>query len=740
MKKMKREKGVKFGKTMLFVGLCAILVSLSIGTASAENMIVDTVADFNYINNNGNWHPNNWGGSFGLIYAFGGCCTQSRDINTYHGCFGASLRLDYNVTEGFAGWYTKFQWSPTKYDKDLSDYEEFHFWVRGDPMNGCTSRFKVEFKDGDTIGEYIVDGVNTSWQEIIINLSYDVSPQPDWRKMDEFTIVFEDWRVTEKRGTLYVDDIQFIDTDNYYNTDDEFLDFVAKKAFMYFWDTAQTDENTNQTSYGLIPDTTGNVGYATYDRKSSIAGNGFGLTALCIGAERGWINKSEAEDRVYKTLLSHRNIQLKQSQNSSLWGKYGFFYHFLDITPDNGIENNGQRDGKTEVSSIDTVLFIAGVITAGEYFGYNEHIKNLAEEIYSTVQWNKFFNTTLNQFYMEWKPEYKDNNSSIPAPDGGYFTYNNSTKWNGTWDTYTDETLLICLLAAGAPNESYRVPINNSFYSFDRRSWENCSYITYPYPDGTKIISSWTGSLFNYFFAHCWWDFRNKADLKNVNWWTNSVNAALANKYYCNNELKNKFQTYNDANCWGVTACSGNCSYLGKEAKPCWCCDASCPISGHPADEGTLAPYGAISCMPFFSSNKSENPSFQSLKHYIEKSDKKLWNQYGPVDSFNLGTKSFCEDDWYAPGYFAIAVGPLLIGIHDYRAMKGSNISSTYDWFMKNMHIKMVDDATFEIRTGSPQIIHEQSFPTPNGTINCTQFRDANGKTYTDWIPEIRLE
>lgn len=229
---MKREKGLKFRKTLLFVGLCAILVSLSFGTASAENMIVDTVADFNYINNNGDWHPNNWGGSFGLIYAFGGCCTQSRDINTYHGCFGASLRLDYNVTEGFAGWYTKFQWSPTKYDKDLSDYEEFHFWVRGGPVNGCTSTFKVEFKDGDTIGEYIVDGVNTSWQEIIINLSYDVSPQPDWRKMDEFTIVFEDWRVTEKRGTLYVDDIQFIDTDNHYNTDDEFLDFVAKKKHL----------------------------------------------------------------------------------------------------------------------------------------------------------------------------------------------------------------------------------------------------------------------------------------------------------------------------------------------------------------------------------------------------------------------------------------------------------------------------------------------------------------------------
>jgi len=47
----------------------------------------------------------------------------------------------------------------------------------------------------------------------------------------------------------------------------------------------------------------------------------------------------------------------------------------------------------------------------------------------------------------------------------------------------------------------------------------------------------------------------------------------------------------------------------------------------------------------------------------------------------------------------------------------------------------------YEISTGSyPQIIHEQSLPTANGTINCTLFTDANGKTYTDWIPAIRLE
>ncbi|MEA2032520.1 MAG: C1 family peptidase [Euryarchaeota archaeon] len=47
----------------------------------------------------------------------------------------------------------------------------------------------------------------------------------------------------------------------------------------------------------------------------------------------------------------------------------------------------------------------------------------------------------------------------------------------------------------------------------------------------------------------------------------------------------------------------------------------------------------------------------------------------------------------------------------------------------------------YEIRTGSyPQIIHESSKEVTGGTIYCTQFTDANGKTYTDWIPAIRLE
>ncbi len=42
--------------------------------------------------------------------------------------------------------------------------------------------------------------------------------------------------------------------------------------------------------------------------------------------------------------------------------------------------------------------------------------------------------------------------------------------------------------------------------------------------------------------------------------------------------------------------------------------------------------------------------------------------------------------------------------------------------------------------TGSyPQIIHERTANVTGGTITCTQFIDANGKVYIDWIPAIIL-
>jgi hypothetical protein len=67
------------------------------------------------------------------------------------------------------------------------------------------------------------------------------------------------------------------------------------------------------------------------------------------------------------------------------------------------------------------------------------------------------------------------------------------------------------------------------------------------------------------------------------------------------------------------------------------------------------------------------------------------------------------------------------------------------DWhnlsFDKTFTLVANETYNYTIRTGSyPQIHHTPALLTANGWMNCTQFTDANGKSYTNGIPAIRLE
>ena len=78
------------------------------------------------------------------------------------------------------------------------------------------------------------------------------------------------------------------------------------------------------------------------------------------------------------------------------------------------------------------------------------------------------------------------------------------------------------------------------------------------------------------------------------------------------------------------------------------------------------------------------------------------------------------------------------------------NATATWDGYVCDWHnitfdktVVLLANKTYNyiICTGSyPQIQHTPALPTANGWINCTQFVDANGKKYYDWIPAIRLE
>jgi len=65
----------------------------------------------------------------------------------------------------------------------------------------------------------------------------------------------------------------------------------------------------------------------------------------------------------------------------------------------------------------------------------------------------------------------------------------------------------------------------------------------------------------------------------------------------------------------------------------------------------------------------------------------------------------------------------------------------SYIKFSESVTLTANEQYSFSIRTGSyPQVIHRPTLSNANGTITCTEFVDANGKSYNDWIPAIRLE
>jgi hypothetical protein len=75
----------------------------------------------------------------------------------------------------------------------------------------------------------------------------------------------------------------------------EFLEELEHRASQFFWERA--DPQT-----GLVLDRAKADGSPESRRIASTASTGFGLTALSVAAEHGWIPRAQAEARVLATL------------------------------------------------------------------------------------------------------------------------------------------------------------------------------------------------------------------------------------------------------------------------------------------------------------------------------------------------------------------------------------------------------------------------------------------------------
>jgi hypothetical protein len=310
------------------------------------------------------------------------------------------------------------------------------------------------------------------------------------------------------------------------------LDLEAKGCFDFFWNEANTDKSS--PGYGLILDQSANK------KVASIASVGFGLAAIIIGIERGWITREEGYERTKGTLETFLN----HVEHAG-----GFFYHFLNIKT--AKKNEEFYDC---ASIIDTTLFLNGAITAAEYFG--GEINELFEKIYARVDWNIYYDESKNQFYMGYNPE-----------TGGFHH----------WDMYAEQ-MTQYIVGVASPTNPVPVKI---YQGFERRLGKYGEYEFYNSPGG---------SLFTHQYSHVWVAFQDYLDSDGIDWFENSIKASLANRQYCIDNPEG-FKTFHE-NSWGLTACATPNGYGGPGAPPYH-------PNVHPANDGTVAPAGAAGSVVF---------------------------------------------------------------------------------------------------------------------------------------------
>jgi len=161
------------------------------------------IADFN-----SGEKPNKIGGDFGAWdkdpLDFTQTAFDSFISTIRHGNKGYCVQVMYDVISDNAA-YNGF-WMKLN-ELDASEYNNIHFWVKGDELRGYTQVFKLELKNSQgEIAKVYITGITDHWQEIVLPLSKFVQLS-DFSSLSELVIVFEDRIATAKEGAIYIDDI-----------------------------------------------------------------------------------------------------------------------------------------------------------------------------------------------------------------------------------------------------------------------------------------------------------------------------------------------------------------------------------------------------------------------------------------------------------------------------------------------------------------------------------------------------
>ncbi|MGE0771218.1 MAG: glucoamylase family protein [Cyclobacteriaceae bacterium] len=386
--------------------------------------------------------------------------------------------------------------------------------------------------------------------------------------------------------------------------EDSLLTVVQHQTFQYFW------ENAEPTS-GLAPERTHMDDIYPQNDKHVVTtgGSGFGLMAILVGIERGFITRAQGFNHLKKVA----------DYLATADRFHGAWPHWLN-GPTGKVQPFGKKDNGGDL--VETAFLVQGMLTVREYFkdGTEEEraLASKLDSLWRGVEWN-WYTKGENVLYWHWSPEYQ---WEMNFPVGGY-----------------NECLIMYVLAAASPSFPIKPEVyhhgwaRNDSIKSDRKYYGLEVVLDHYEHDQAPV-----GPLFWAHYSYLGLDPRNLKD-RYGDYWKLNRNHALIHYRYCV-ENPEGYTGYGE-NCWGLTSSYSINGYAGHR----------------PGDDlGVISPTAALSSFPY-----TPKESMQFLKFLYEPSRDSLIGKYGPYDAFSF------EHQWMLPRYLAIDQGPIPVMIENHR-------------------------------------------------------------------------
>ncbi|MFN5072033.1 MAG: glucoamylase family protein [Cyclobacteriaceae bacterium] len=390
-------------------------------------------------------------------------------------------------------------------------------------------------------------------------------------------------------------------------TDDSLFTLVQQNTFQYFWKGAEPVSGAACERIHLDND------YPDNDQSVvTSGGTGFGIMAILVGIERGFITRQEGVAHLTKlTYWLEKADRFHGAWPHWMYGETG------KVKPFSANDNGGDL--------VETAYLVQGLLCARQYFkdgtAEEQALAQKIDALWRGVEWDWYRNGNKNVLYWHWSP---DKQWAMNFPLEGY-----------------NECLITYVLAAASPTHGIPAEAYHEGWARKGAIRNDTAHRQYGLHLSLKHNGApqYGGPLFWSHYSFLGLDPRKLKDAY-ADYWQHNVNHTLINYRYCvENPLQ--YKGYGP-NSWGLTAGYSIKFYAAHSPNE---------------DKGVISPTAALSSFPY-----TPEESQAAMRYFYDSLGTKIFDQYGFYDGFSE------HFNWQKPWYLAIDQGPIVVMMENHRS------------------------------------------------------------------------